>query len=187
MAQRVRSDVGALTSANQQLGNVEGLLSTTLSGLNDVSNTMSSARDVLVKLADGNTQGTQRTQYIQQYQSLLANIKTFFQDADYNGKTLIGNMTGSAGTFGGVAVVRNEVGATYGIATFGGSAFFGSINFTSTQLNGAATVAGLIGTGTGAHVHQHGELARQRAEHVRRGDQLRQQPDHLQQRQDRRR
>ncbi|MBN9509359.1 MAG: flagellin [Alphaproteobacteria bacterium] len=150
VAQRVRSDVGALTSANQQLGNVEGLISTTLSGLTDVSNTMSSARDVLVKLADGNTQGTQRTQYVQQYQSLLANIQTFFQDADYNGKTLIGNMSGSAGTFGGVAVVRNEVGATYGIGTFGGSAFYGSINFTSTQLNSATTVAGLIGTGTGA-------------------------------------
>jgi flagellin len=150
VAQRVRSDVGALTSANQQLGNVEGLLSTTLSGLNDISNTMSSARDVLVKLADGNTQGTQRAQYIQQYQSLLANIKTFFQDADYNGKTLIGDMSGSAGTFGSVAVVRNEVGSTYGIGTFSGSAFYGSINFTSTQLDSATTVAALIGTGTGA-------------------------------------
>ena len=30
VAQRVRSDVGALTSANQQLGNVQGLLSTTV-------------------------------------------------------------------------------------------------------------------------------------------------------------
>src|SRR5579875_2451510 len=52
IAQRVRSDVGALTSANQQLGNVQGLLSVTVSGLNDVSNLMNSARDVLVKLAD---------------------------------------------------------------------------------------------------------------------------------------
>jgi flagellin len=35
VAQRVRSDVSALTSANQQLGNVQGLLTTTLSGLNE--------------------------------------------------------------------------------------------------------------------------------------------------------
>ena len=125
IAQRVRSDVGALTSVNQQLGNVQGLLSTTLSAVNDVSNTMSSARDVLVKLADSNTQGTQRSQYVAQYQSLVANIKTFFQDASYNGKTLIGNMSGSSGTFGG-------------------SAFYGSINFTSTQLNAATTVSKLI-------------------------------------------
>jgi len=144
VAQRVRSDVNALTSANQQLGNAQGLLSTTVTGLTSVSTTLSSARDVLVKLADGNTQGTQRTQYIKQYQSLVAQIKTYFEDASYNGKTLIGNITGSAGKFGSVGIVRNEVGATYSIATYSGSAFVGSINFTSTQLGGAGTVAGLI-------------------------------------------
>lgn len=144
VAQRVRSDVNALTSANQQLGNVQGLLSTTSSALNVISNTLSSARDVLVKLADSNTQGTQRSQYIQQYQSLIANIKTNFQDAAYNGKTLIGDISGSAGNFGSVAVVRNEIGSTYGIGTFSGSAFVGSVAFTSTQLSAATTVVSLI-------------------------------------------
>src|SRR5215475_14248461 len=81
VAQGVRSTVGALTSANQQLGNVQGLLSTTQSGLNDISNTMASMRDVLIRLSDSNVAGTQRTQYIAQYQSLLANVKTFVQDA----------------------------------------------------------------------------------------------------------
>lgn len=147
IAQRVRSDVGALTSANQQLGNVQGLLSTTVSGLNDVSNLMNSARDVLVKLADGNTQGTQRTQYVQQYQSLLSNIKSDVQNADYNGKTLIGNITGSVGTDGAVNVVTNEVGSTYNIATYSGSTLYNSINFTSTQLGSATQVSALIGTG----------------------------------------
>jgi flagellin len=151
IAQRVRSDVGALTSANQQLGNVQGLLSVTVSGLNDVSNLMNSARDVLVKLADGNTQGSQRTQYIQQYQSLLANIKSDVQNADYNGKTLIGNITGSVGTMGAVNVVTNEVGNTYNIGTYSGSKLYNSINFTSTQLGSATSVAALIGTSpTGA-------------------------------------
>src|SRR5437868_11243898 len=128
VAQRVRSDVGALTSANQQLGNVKGLLSTTVSGLNNVSNSLNSMRDVLVKLADGNTSGSQRTQYQAQYNSMLANVKTFIQDANYSGKTLIGNIGGTAG-FSKVAVVRNEIGATYGIATVGGSAFYGSLSF----------------------------------------------------------
>jgi flagellin len=144
IAQRVRSDVGALTSANQQLGNVQGLLSTTLSAVTDVSNTLSSARDVLVKLADSNTQGTERSQYIAQYQSLVSNIQTFFQDAAYNGKTLIGNITGSLGTYGGVGVIRNEAGASYSIGTFSGSSFYGSINFTSTQLSAATTVQALV-------------------------------------------
>ena len=115
IAQRVRSDVSALGSANEELGSTQGLISTTVSALNDVSNTLNSARDVLVKLANGQTTGEQRTQYAQQYNSLVSNIESFFKDATYNSKTLIGNIGGTAG-FGSVAVVRNEVGATYGIA-----------------------------------------------------------------------
>ena len=149
VAQRVRSDVNALGSANQQLGNVQGLLSTTSTALQNVSTTMSDARAVLVKLADSTTQGTQRAQYIQQYQSLVQNMKTYFQDATYSGKTLIGDIGGATG-YGNIAVVRNELAATYGVATFSGSAFMASITFTSTQLNGAATVAALIGTATSA-------------------------------------
>src|SRR5689334_21539531 len=52
IAQNVRSTVSALTSASQQLGNVQGLLSTTQSSLNNISDTMTSMREVLVKLAD---------------------------------------------------------------------------------------------------------------------------------------
>jgi flagellin len=153
VAQSVRSTVGALTSANQELGGVQGLLSTTQSGLNDISNTMSSMRDVLLKLANGEVQGNERTQYEDQYQSLLGNVKSFIEDANYSGKTLIGNITGSSGTFGAVSVVRNENAATYGIATFGGSELYGSIAFTTTQLNGATTVAALI-SATGTFINQ---------------------------------
>ncbi len=147
VAQRVRSDVGALGSANQQLGNVKGLISTTITGLNSASNTLKEAREILVKLGDSNTQGDQRTQYVAQYQSKLANVKSFLQDAGYNNKTLIGDITGSNGSFGSVAVIRNEVGATYGIATFGSSAFFASVNFTSTALGAATSVQALITAG----------------------------------------
>ncbi len=153
MAQSVRSTVGALVSANQQLGNVQGLLSTTQSGLNNISNTMASMRDVLVKLSDANVQGNDRTNYQQQYQSLLANVQTFIQDASYNGKTLIGDLTGSNGTFGRVAVARNESGSSYGIATFGGSALFGSISFTTTQMAAAGTIAAMI-TASGTFINQ---------------------------------
>ncbi len=152
VAQTVRSTVGALTSANQQLGNVQGLLSTTQSSLNNISNTMSSMRDVLVKLSDGNVQGNDRTNYESQYKSLLANVQTFIQDASYNGKTLIGDITGSNGTFQRVAVARNESGSSYGIATYGGSALYGSINFTTTQMDAAATIAALI-TASGTFIN----------------------------------
>ena len=149
VAQRIRSDVNAMTSANQQLGNIQGLLSTTNTALNNVSNLMSDARQVLVRLSDSNTQGTQRTQYIAQYKSMITNLKSFFEDAKYNGKTLVGNINGASG-FGRIAVVRNEVGSTYGIATYGGSAFMSSITFTSTQLSGVSTVAAMIGTASTA-------------------------------------
>jgi flagellin len=153
IAQGIRSTVGALTSANQQLGNSQGLLGTTMSGLNNISNTMTSMRDVLVKLSDSSVTGADRTNYAAQYTSMLANVQTFIQDANYDGKTLIGNVTGSNGTFGRVAVARNESGSTYGIATFGGSAMYGSIGFTATQLAGASTVAALI-TATGTFLNQ---------------------------------
>ena len=151
VAQRVRSDVSSLTSANQQLGNVKGLISTTLSGLNDVSTLMKDMRDVMVKLADGNTIGSQRTQYTAQYKTDLANVKSDLQDAAYNGKTLIGNITGSAGKFGNVAVIRNEAAATYGIATFGGSALYGAIAFGSTTFASATLSAAAI-TASGAFI-----------------------------------
>jgi flagellin len=153
VAQSVRSTVGALTSANQQLGNVQGLLSTTQSGLNNISNTMAKMRDVLVKLSDGNVQGNDRANYESQFKSLLSNVQSFVQDASYNGKTLIGDLSGSNGTFSRVAVARNESGSSYGIATFGGSALFGSISFTTTQMGSAATIAALI-TASGTFINQ---------------------------------
>ena len=145
IAQNVRSTVGALTSANQQLGNVQGLLSTTQSSLNNISNTMGSMREVLVKLADSSVTSTDRTNYIAKYNSLLANVKTFVQDANYNGKTLVGDIAGSGGTFSRVAVVRNESGASYAIATYSGSALLGSITYTGTALLAATTVQSIIG------------------------------------------
>jgi flagellin len=149
IAQSVRSSVGALTSANQQLGNVQGLLSTTQSGLTHISNALAQMSQVLVKLADENVTGNERTQYTTQYNSYAAEVKNYVEDANYNGKTLIGDITGSNGTFSRVAVIRNESGSTYGIATFSGSALYTSLAFTSTQLSSATSVqAFLSATGT---------------------------------------
>lgn len=147
VAQRVRSDVGALTSANQQLGGASGLLSVTNNALTQISNTLSSARDVLIKLADPTVVSSERTQYQTQYQSLLANVKTFIQDASYNGKTLIGNITGSSGTYGNTSVIRNELGATYGVNAFDASSFFTALNYTTTALGATTALAAISATG----------------------------------------
>ena len=128
VAQRVRSDVGALTSVNQQLGNVKGLLSTTVSSLNNVSNALISARAILVKLSGTDVQGNTRNQYVSQYQSLISNVKAFIQDSTYAGKSLVGNLSQTGGaipsSYGGVAVTRNETGASYSIGAFSGSALY---------------------------------------------------------------
>lgn len=150
IAQSVRSTVAALGSANQQLGNVQGLLSTTQTGLNKISNTMASMRDVLINLSSGSVTSNDRTNYINQYNSLLSNLKTFIQDANYNGKTLIGNVTGSSGTYARMTVVRNESGASYSVASYSGSALYGSIAYTATILGGAASVQAVIGTAASA-------------------------------------
>ena len=149
IAQGVRSTVSALTSANQQLGNVQGLLSTSQSALTNVSNTMASMRNVLVKLADSNTAGNDRTNYQQQYNSLLANVKTFIQDAGYNGKTLIGNFASHTGSYGRVAVIRNESGASYGVASFDGSSLWANISFggAATTLSTVSSVSALLSQG----------------------------------------
>lgn len=158
VAQSVRSDVGALTAANQQLGGIQGLLSTTTTSLNSVSNLMGSMRDVLVALANGDTTGNQRSQYAQQYNSLLSNLKSFLQDSNYAGKSLIGDIGGN--TISSVAVVRNEVGSTYGIATYSGSGLYTSLAFTTTQLSGASTVAALI-TSSGTFINAFDDVGTQ--------------------------
>jgi len=150
VAQGIRSTVGALTSANQQLGSVGGLLQTTKSSLDDVSKSMITMRGILLKLADSTTTNDDRKNYQAQYNQQVEQVKTYIQDANYNGKNLIGGgITGQNGSFGRVAVARNESGTSYGISTFGGSAMYGSIAFpfTATAPMGAASVAALITVG----------------------------------------
>jgi flagellin len=158
IAQGVRSNVGALTSANQQLGNVKGLLSTTNSALTNVSNTMVNMKNLLVKLADGNVQGDARAQDIAAYNSYADSLKNAITDATYNGKTLIGNIGGGSG-FGSVNVVRNEVGSTYGIATFSGSALYGAVT-NGAAITNAAGAAALITAG-GSFVTQFNKVSTQ--------------------------
>ncbi len=145
IAQRVRSDVGALTSVNQQLADAKGLVGTTVTGLNQVSTQMSSMEKLLVSLASGNTSGDTRTQDAAAYSSQLAQLKTFITDANYNGKTLIGSFTGETG-YSNVSVIRNEQGASYGVNKFDASAIYTALSGlesgTATAISAALTTTG---------------------------------------------
>jgi len=110
VAQTVRADIAGLTSANEQLGGVKGILDTALAGLTKVSETMAEVRTVLVKLADGNLSADQRAQYEAQYTSLVDQITNFIDDATYNGGNLLDDTITAS-----IVTTRNENGDTYTI------------------------------------------------------------------------
>ena len=119
VAQKVRGDIAGVTSANEQLGAAKGLLDTTLSGLNRISDTMASVRAVVVKLADNNVTGVLRDSYTEQYNLLRNQISTFVNDSTYNGVSLIGRSAivggGTAQEGVDIRVVRNETGGSLSI------------------------------------------------------------------------
>src|SRR6476661_3980204 len=64
VAQRVRADVGALTTVNSQLGNAKGLVTTAINGLSSISDSLNSAKSLLVQIGDASISQTQRDQYV---------------------------------------------------------------------------------------------------------------------------
>jgi flagellin len=147
IAQSVRSNVGALTSANQQLGNAHGLLATTQTALNNISNMMGSMRDVLVKLSDNSVTGNEQTNYENQFKSMLQNLKSFITDSNYNGKTLIGDIAVGAGNtagYGTVLIATNESGGTYALAAHDYSAIFTSLAGITLSFAGTGTAAAIV-------------------------------------------
>ncbi|MFT8242490.1 flagellin [Roseomonas sp. BN140053] len=144
VAQGIRADVAGLTSANEQLGGIKGILDTTNTALKNVSDTMTEIRTVLVKLADDNTSTDQRTQYTAQFGALVDKVNRFLSDATYNGKSLIGTDENAATD---VVTVRNESGQTFAVGQVAGATltFDTAINLTTagtlTTADGAFTLA----------------------------------------------
>jgi len=130
VAQQVRSDMSAITSANEQLGGVKGILDTTQAGLKKVSDTMAEMKGVLEKLGDSTLNTETRTQYNQQFAALVNKVNRFVADSTYNGRTLL-TTDDLAGT--NLTTVRNERGDGYTISAIGGSTltFDDAINLTA--------------------------------------------------------
>ena len=167
VAQKVRSDVSALTSVNQQLGNAKGLVTTAISSLTSISNTLGDAKGLLVKIADASISSDQRDQYIASYKTLVQSVANKVDGSTYNGQTLLGAAAGAvAGT--SKAVINNEAGATSTISgednsgtanalaaligstfsrTAGGVDSYGAVTPAAAQ---AAAQAALSGTGAGS-------------------------------------
>ncbi|GAC1338690.1 MAG: flagellin [Acetobacteraceae bacterium] len=148
VAQRVRADVGALTTVDAQLGNAKGLVGTALSGLTGISNSLTEAKSLLVQIGSQGISQTQRDQYVASYKSLVQRVANTVDGATYNGQTLLGKASGAvAGT--GSSVINNENGATSTI----------SAADSSTIANTLATLIGSTFSRTAAGVDSFGAIA----------------------------
>jgi flagellin len=145
VAERVRGEVAANTSANEQLGGVKGLLDVSSASLQNVSDTLQKLQSVTVKLADGAITAEQRTQYQSQAKELTNNIKSFIEDANYNGKNVLNDPTDLANK-----VVRNGAGDSYTFSGFKAitdvyNAVSGANAFTRSDASAALTETGAVG------------------------------------------
>jgi flagellin len=141
IAQGIRSTVGGLTSANTQLGNVNGLLSTTQTSLTQVSNTLADFRKTLVQLSGNNVTSTDAANYQATLKSDITSITNFMNSSSYNGKSLLGNVGTTTPT--AVTVAQDGSGGTYTIPSQG----LGALTTTLGTLTAAATATTALGAG----------------------------------------
>jgi flagellin len=142
VAERIRGDMAATNSANQQLGGVKGLLEVTNTALENVSTTLKKLKEITIKLADGTITAEQRTQYQAQAKQLTNNVQAFIQDASYNGLNILDDSTATA-----VKVVTNGAGTYYTFSSYSAlSQVFNTISTANTWTAGFAAAA-LTATG----------------------------------------
>jgi flagellin len=113
VAERIRGDMAATTSANQQLGGVKGLLAVTSAALQNVSTSLVKLKELTVKMADGSISTNQLNQYHTQVQEIEKNIHSFIVDASYNGNNVIDDPTATT-----TKVISNGSGTYYTFATY---------------------------------------------------------------------
>jgi flagellin len=141
VAERVRGDIAATTSANEQLGGAKGLLDVANAALNNVSDSLTKLKTLTVKLADGTLTSDQRTQYQASVKEITNNIKSFINDASYNGT----NITDGSNT--SINVITNADGDRYTVTGFDGlTSIFNAVSTFNTYTAGSAAAA-LTATG----------------------------------------
>ena len=147
VAERVRGEIAATASANEQLGGVKGLLDVTNASLSNVSDTLKKLKTIVVKLADQTITADQQTQYQTQAKELTNNIQAFIQDASYNGKNILDESVSTLAN----TVVRNGAGVTYSFDGYSAlTNIFNSISgvnaWTASSAAAALTSSGAVTT-----------------------------------------
>lgn len=93
IAQGLRGDVKGYTAITEQLSKAKGTMSIANEVARKISDTLADIRSVMVKLADDNVTGNQRTQYTADYAALKTEIANFITNASFNGANLLNTAT----------------------------------------------------------------------------------------------
>lgn len=149
VAERIRGDIAATTSANQQLGGVKGLLDTTRTGLENISGALKDVKATVVALSDANITPAQRAQYMSALKEKFSQIANFLADTSYNGQSMLNteaDATATGTTLGEIKTVRNGEGASYAFAKIASKGINGAADFTALTALGMTTGGVVSGT-----------------------------------------
>jgi flagellin len=89
IAEGLRGNVKGFEAVSEQLSKAKGTVGVALEAMNRVSDTFQDIENVLVKLADANVTGDQRTQYGADYEALVNEARRFIDNADFGGVNLL--------------------------------------------------------------------------------------------------
>ncbi len=126
VAQRVRADVGALTTVNSQLGSAKGLVKTAVDGLTTVSDFVKQAKSLLVQIGSQSITQESRDGYVSQYKDLVRNVANAVDGSTYNGQTLLGKTAGAVAATG-ASVITSETGSTSTVSAEDASGLAGKL------------------------------------------------------------
>ncbi|MDB5413475.1 MAG: flagellin [Rubritepida sp.] len=150
VAERIRGDLAATTSANEQLGGIKQVLDPTMTGLTSISSAMQDVKAMVVKLA-GSLGSDERAQIMTKMKTSFSSISFSLTDLA-NGRSMV-NTTATAGdtgtTLGEIKTVRNGVGALFTFSKVATASINGATDFTALTglgmtTSGAATGATLV-------------------------------------------
>lgn len=145
VAQKVRADVGSLTTVNQQLGSAKGLVGTAITSLTNVSDSVGQAKSLLVEIGNQSISDDQRAQYVTAFKNLVTSVANSVDGSVYNGQTLLGK-TGVAGSATSQNVINSNTGSTSTLtaedSTTLASSLAGLIGLTFSRSGGVDTFTG---------------------------------------------
>lgn len=111
VAQGLRGDVKGYEAIGEQLSKAKGVMAVANDVSRSISETLASIRSVMIKLADDNVTGNQRTEYAADYTALKTEITNFINNASFGGSNLLNTTTA-------VNIISNLTGGSMTLTAF---------------------------------------------------------------------